>query len=247
MNNNAFLHLPSPYLLAPTSRSQLQPTWRSNFQLLIQVLERLSDPALNPLLLGTDTEKSLLTYQQFVVGQYCRRKINAKFPFFEVPPKTFEAEIQLEVNLWENLLPMLEELCRRKNFHSEAPALTFYKLIKERLLLLFIAPRGYEEGIAVKVFFAQLQSQNAQLRSCENPFDREVVPTTWEVINQAVKIADLDDAFRKEIYMPYVQARQSFVAKLIEERARIYVGDKLQRQGRRKKKKDKPTSETTSP
>lgn len=247
MNNNFFLHLPTPYLLAPTSQSQLQPTWRSNFQLLIRVLEHLSDPDLNPPLLGTDTEKSLLTYQQFVVGQFCRQNINAKFPFFEVSSKNFEEWLQPEVTLWENLLLMLEELCRREDFHNEAPALTFYKLVKERLLLLLIAPRGYEEGIAAKDFFAQLQSQNVQLRSCENPFECEAAPTTWEVINQAVRIADLDDEFRKAIYMPYVKARQSFVARLIKEPARIYLGDRLQRQGRRKEKKDKPTSETTFP
>ncbi|MBD2073167.1 hypothetical protein H6F86_04535 [Phormidium sp. FACHB-592] len=165
MNNNSFLHLPSPYLLAPTSRSQLQPTWRSNFQLLIQVLERLSDPDLNRPLLGTDTEKSLLIYQQLVVGQFFRQNINAKFPFYKASSKSFEAWLQPEVTLWKKLLLMLEELSRRKNFHSEAPALIFYKLIKERLLLLFIAPHGYEEGIAVKDFFAQLQSQNAQLET----------------------------------------------------------------------------------
>ncbi len=230
------LLLHSPYLLY--SRSYLSNEYRP----LYLVLDRLTGEEYNQELLKTISGKELLTYRQLVAGEFIRQFLNSRFPYWQSSEK-LKPLLNLELNLWITVLKMLKELqvlC--PSFINCHFAIFFKALVVERKLIVLI---GFDsEQSTIKGGIGLLQSQNRKLQGCENPFTRDEAPRTWEFIQQAITIADQNDDFRREFYMPIVRARQKFVAYMQDEKFRIYKQGQLQRQGRRKSQKNKRNPES---
>lgn len=221
----SWLFLPSPYLVAP-SPIEIDPD-----VCITLVLDRLTDKNVNQRLAGDETGKILLQYFQFVTGEFLRKFINPDFPYWK-PKKDVAGTIALEVNLWKAVLTLLEEMYAHKPFMRN-PAAVFYALISERMLIAFVATTSHKPTVA-KEYIRNLQSQNRKLQNFENPFDPIKTPWAWEVVDQAIGLAGLNDQFRQNCYMPFVQARQKMATRMKEDRVRVYRHGKLQRQGRRK-------------
>lgn len=222
------LILQSPYLIFPSSPSLL---YFDPKLVLAYVLDDLSSEEKKQDLIQIVTGKLLIRYHKLVVGEFYRQTIDANFPYWK-PNRKLKPIIQLEVNLWQSVFKMLENMFYRNSF-IEIPKFSLYKLIRERELMVFIA--SYTGGqLRVKDYLAIRQHQNRELQGCENPFDREKSPYTWGIMNSVIRIAERDDEFRKNFYMPVIRDRQKFTAFMKSKNFRAFLEGKLQRQGRRK-------------
>lgn len=195
------------------------------------VLNELTSEEKNQDLIQIVTGKVLIRYHKLVVGEFCRQTIDSNFSYWKPNTKLMPI-IQLEVNLWQSVFKMLENMFYRTSF-IDIPEFSLYGLIRERELMVFIA--SYIGGkLRVKDYLAIRQHQNRELQGCENPFEREKSPYTWGIMNSAIRIAEHDDEFRKNFYMPVIRDRQKFTAFIKSEKFRAFLEGKIRRQGRRK-------------
>lgn len=198
---------------------------------LLEIFDELTSETKNQELLETVAGEELLRLQQLVVGQFYRKTLDKKFPYWKAHRK-IKPIINVEVELWESIYKMLEQMYCLKIF-TPCPAHSLFALIREKELVLVI--KTYSGGqLVVKDYLSSLQYQNRQLKSCENPFNRQISPFTWEIMTPAIAQANRDDEFRKKFYMPVVDARQRLTGLIKKERFRAYYEGKIQRQGRRK-------------
>lgn len=222
------LILQSPYLILPSSPSLL---YFDPKLVLAYVLDELSSEEKNQDLIQVVTGKVLIRYHKLVVGEFYRQTIDSNFPYWK-PNRKLKPIIQLEVNLWQSVLKMLKHLFYRNSF-IDIPEFSFYKLIREREFMVFIVSCTGGQ-LRVKDYLAMRQHQNRELQGCENPFDREKSPCTWGIMNSAIRIAERDDEFSKNFYMPVIRDRQKFTAFMKSEKFRAFLEGKIRRQGRRK-------------
>ncbi|MEA5566304.1 hypothetical protein [Anabaena sp. UHCC 0399] len=217
--------LPSPYLIAPA------PVYCDSRIIVCSVLDELTSMETNQDLIQTVTGQMLIMYRKLVVGEFCRQTIDSRFPHWK-PHKKLNPMIMLEVNLWKSIFTMLEYISNLRPLIPHS-ALFLRDLVEEGELMVFIATYSGGE-LRMKNYLARRQHENRKLQGCENPFNQEESPHTWKVINWAIKLADIDDEFRKKFYMPVVTARQKFTTFMKEDNYRLYFNGKLQRQGRKK-------------
>lgn len=222
------LILPSPYLILPSFPSLVN----CNSKLFMAfVLNELTSEEKNQDLIQIVTGKVLIRYHKLVVGEFYRQTIDFNFPYWK-PNRKLKPIVQLEVNLWQSVFKMLENMFHRNSF-IEIPEFSLYGLIRERELMVFIA--SYTGGqLRVKDYLAMRQHQNRELQGCENPFDQEKSPYTWVIMNSAIRIAERDEEFRNNFYMPIIRDRQKFTAFMKSEKFRAFLEGKIRRQGRRK-------------
>ncbi|BAB75201.1 hypothetical protein ACN23B_17575 [Anabaena sp. FACHB-709] len=219
------LLLPMPYGISPVS------VYFHSKIFIRGVLNELTSEEKNQDLMQTDTGRLIIKYRQLVVGEFYRQIIDNKFAKWNVD-KILKPIIMPEVDLWKSVYQMLEKMSNLNSFATH-PAHLLRELVEEGDLMVFIAT--YSGGkLRVKKYLALRQHQNRELQGCENPFDREESPHTWKIMDLAIKLANVDDEFRKRFYMPVVVARQKITAFMKKDRIRIYFKGKLQRQGRKK-------------
>ncbi|MBD2099239.1 hypothetical protein H6F90_29690 [Trichocoleus sp. FACHB-591] len=225
MYQGKIIHLTSPYLIYPNPL--ILDTEASLPIVLTALLEEGKQ-------LDLDNEGNcsiLLRYRKYVVGEFWRNTVNSQFNAVPKPNRTLKKSVETEAKLWKKILLLLERL---KTFGViDAPALKLKQIIDERALTLFnFFNDGGESGITR--ILQSWQAQNRRLEALDNPFGYEGSRVTSYVLNEAIAKANKNDVFRTEQYMPVVRARMASVALLKEERARLFEGKRMKRQGRKK-------------
>ncbi|MBW4490771.1 MAG: hypothetical protein KME12_23605 [Trichocoleus desertorum ATA4-8-CV12] len=225
MSHGKIIHLTSPYLIYPN------PLLLDTEACLPIVLTALLEEGKH---LDVNNEGNcpiLLKYRDYVVGEFWRSTVNSQFNAIPKPNRTLKKSVEAETKLWQKILLLLERL---KTFGViDAPALKFKQIVDERALTLF---NFFNDGgdFAMTRILQSWQSQNRRLEALDNPFGYEGSRVTSYVLNEAIAIANKNDVFRTQQYMPVVRARMAFVALLKKERARLFEGEKMKRQGRKK-------------
>ncbi|BAZ71357.1 hypothetical protein NIES4106_61540 (plasmid) [Fischerella sp. NIES-4106] len=81
-------------------------------------------------------------------------------------------------------------------------------LVVEEALEGFSRDRGKSEDIKF------MQSENAKLRSMENPFDKNTFPHTWDFVKLIIQRSEKSQNFKKEVFTPFLTARQALVKEM---------------------------------
>ena len=225
MYQGQIIHLTSPYLIYP---KPLLLDAEASLQIVLTALFKEGRQ------LDLDNESAyliLLKYRDYIVGEFWRSTVNSQFDGIPKPNRTMRKSIETEARSWQKILLLLERL--KTLGVIEAPALRVKQIIDERALTLFNFFRGDGESGATKIL-QSWQGQNRRLEALENPFNCENSRVTSHVLNEAIAIANKNDIFRTEQYMPVVRARMASVALLKKEQARLFEGKRMKRQGRNK-------------
>ncbi|MBD2452472.1 hypothetical protein H6G76_36350 [Nostoc sp. FACHB-152] len=219
------LLLPRPYLISPAL-----VYCHSEF-IVRSILNELILERANQDLMQIDTVRGIITYRELVLGEFYRQTFENTFSKSKLHKK-LKPLIMPEVTLWKAVFKMLEYMftLNMLNLH---PALLLRDLVEEAELTAFIATNSARK-LTVKDYLTIRQHQNRELQGCENPFDRKESPRTWEIMDSSIKLANLNDEFRKRFYMPVVRARQKITAYMKKDKSKFYINGKMQRQGRKK-------------
>lgn len=239
--------LPNPYLIVPTSLNM------DDTKILLKVFYELTLEENNQDLMKTITCQQLFYYQKMIVSEFYKR--NNLLPGLPIDnvykmgnKHHLKPLVNAEILIWNATFKMLEEMCSSlRIFNRNHPINLLYALIRERQLLLFIFTHSNKydnQRITKNNFLKQIQSQNRKLNKCNGaPFDKEESPFTWFIIEQAMALANTNYKFRKNFYMPAVNARQSLTSSeenisIKYDNFRVYREGEKQQQGRKKEKNE---------
>ena len=189
----------------------------------------------------TNLGVSLLSYRSLVAGEFVRRFINKHCEYGKLPrncPKYVKNLIRLEADLWGQLWRAIR-LMPTPLVLQEVQ--TFYRIIRECALVVFFASSSQMfERLNIPNLtglYKQIQKQNRQLQSCENPFLKKITPFTYGFIEQAIYHANINNDFYRD-YMKLVRSRMKFTTykKSIKGEQRLTLdGFQLEHRGRKAK------------
>jgi len=175
----------------------------------------------------TESGNVLLNLQRFVASEFIRKYFDKRFNQWVMPrnfKKRAKDEIRLEATLWGETWKMIEQLYSRSMFAPDHhPALTFFKIVHERVLLqpylTYISEAGKQ--LTSTEMGRKAQSQNRALQKLGNeellyciPFDRDVTPITWQLVEQCRRLAYVNEDFREQ-YTKVVKARMALTASIL--------------------------------
>ena len=145
--------------------------------------------------------------------------------------------VKAEAQLWHSVLKLLERI-NTISYLENHPAVVLGQIISESALVLANFRYVAGEDAGATEFIRQLQTQNRALQGVEsNPFMPAESPVTCRILERAMALANANDRFRVEYYLPVVGARMSLVSCLKEQKSRSYNQNKMVRQGRKQAKK----------
>jgi hypothetical protein len=147
------------------------------------------DSDFNKNLIDYKTGNILFKYRYIVLERFFNQEFDNRLPLTRMP-YLFGDLVNKEVELWVNLLKMLERvntLGHLSEYGSVPEILS--ALIHEREIVLFIALHKGENPYTAKECHSQLQHQNGKLRFLENPFNELTAPTTYKIFNLAIRLS----------------------------------------------------------
>lgn len=142
--------------------------------------------------------------------------------------------------LWVAAWNMLDWL--NSHQHLNLPSAEFYCLVNE-LILLTPGVAYLEDGKpkGANVNLSKIQKQNRSLQYKKNPFSPKRYPHTYRIIGAALAIANLNEDFRKNLFMPVVRSRMKCMTVADSQKPRSYDLDGyIERRGRGGPEASKP-------
>lgn len=182
----------------------------------------------------SDVGNVYLLYMEYVFGGFIRADLDKSYQGrIQIPrqPKELRVQIDAEVDLWLSTWKMVKkinEFFDRKSLEDH-PAVCLYKLAIEGTLIL---PTAYDSRVLdeKKIFVNKkqlgknsitrliriIQGQNGELKNLEsNPFDERKL-FTYQLINDAISLANQSNDFRKGEWAAMVRSREKLVKVLRE-------------------------------
>ena len=192
-----------------------------------------------------------LLYTEHVFGGFIRKLFDKSYQGrVKMPrqPKEARYQIEAEADLWVSVWKMIKKIddCFGEKSITNHPALCLYMLAIDASLIL---PTVYDERVldGKKVLVSKkelgknsttrlvriIQAQNRELKNSErNPFD-ERKTFTYQLINDAISLANQSDSFRKREWAAMVRSREKLVKVLRE--GELSNGVTVEHRGRAKR------------
>lgn len=153
--------------------------------------EKLSNSKydLNRNLLNDKNGKFLFDYRYIVPERFFKEEFDNRFPLTREPYGMNDL-VTKEVQLWSNLLKMLERMNTLEHlseYRSVPDVLS--ALIHERAIVLLIIPCKRNNPYTAKQLRSEHQSQNL-FSLDKNPFDKSISPVTYDFIEKAMKLSE---------------------------------------------------------
>ncbi|TVQ45056.1 MAG: hypothetical protein EA365_08795 [Gloeocapsa sp. DLM2.Bin57] len=167
---------------------------------------------------------------KLVLAYMAKLEWDSRIKIIGIPPDEKEYIYKLG-NLTHKLLLLINAVFLVTPLNYYHPASIFLALFREREAIFYAISGETKSGI-----ITQQQNINQQLRNLENPFTRK---HTQSFFAAAIKLAEQNDNWRKQYYLPFYKSRMELVTYIKTPHVAAVVKDKkgfgnIARQGKKK-------------
>jgi hypothetical protein len=165
---------------------------------------------------NSEIEKARITYRAAILEQIIKLRWKSNFKADLHLPKRELRIFKLEGELWNCVIDLMLELSLISPLKYRHTAIWFTLCLMEGEL------GAFNPLVDKKIDFRKiLQKANQALKGFENPFNPQESPSTWVLIEDSQKLAELNNQFRKLKYLPLRNAREKLTTHLINTHAQI--------------------------
>jgi hypothetical protein len=252
--------VPTPYLIPGFGfERRLNVDGLAAMALLIKEINFPPDLETNPYF-QTEVGSRVLALRRVVSTGFIQKYFDKRFTGWKMPRNSgsdLKQQVKLESDIWGEVWRMIEMLYSRSLFAPDShPALTFYKIVNEaRLLQPYTWLEGESEtGLTASQAARNIQGENKVLQRLGReglqkdliPFGRQTEPATWLLLVQCLKLAGINDDFKKQ-YLSVVSARMSLATHVRTNRPMLYSLHSGRKENRGRKRNNLNSTSKSQP